>query len=287
MFKQLLQAEAIASARSTPAASAASTRSSRCCCMAAKFGVPVCPHAGGVGLCEFVQHLSIIDYVARQRLARGRMIEYVDHLHEHFLDPVVIRDAALLVPTLPGYSAEMRPDSLARYRFPDGDEWRAIGPSSRPRHAAAAAGAVGECGGSDSASDVRPDRIDEYERLHAAAVAGRPRADPALEHPELHDLPRRDRPVRILRVHRRRLRGRHGGDGRRSRDPALVGAHRRHAGAAPRPRARQLVEDDRRGLPHGLPGSTGPGKLPVGRTGEAEPGVASTTPDRVATERWE
>ena len=95
--------------------------------MAAEFGVPVCPHAGGVGLCELVQHLS----VDRLRLRvsgslEGRMIEYVDHLHEHFLDPVVIRDARYVVPTRPGYSAEMRPESLARYRFPDGDEWRAI-----------------------------------------------------------------------------------------------------------------------------------------------------------------
>jgi L-fuconate dehydratase len=109
--------------------------------MAAEFGVPVCPHAGGVGLCELVQHLSIIDYVCVSGSLDGRMIEYVDHLHEHFVDPVVIRDARYQVPTVPGYSAQMRPESLARYRFPDGDEWRAI--ASEVAAAAAAAGAAG------------------------------------------------------------------------------------------------------------------------------------------------
>jgi L-fuconate dehydratase len=103
--------------------------------------VPVCPHAGGVGLCELVQHLSAVDYIAISGSLEGRMIEYVDHLHEHFLDPVVIRDANYVLPNRPGYSAEMRPESLARYRFPDGDEWRAI--ADEVAAAAAAAGAVG------------------------------------------------------------------------------------------------------------------------------------------------
>ena len=109
--------------------------------MAAEFGVPVCPHAGGVGLCELVQHLSAIDYIAISGSLDGRMIEYVDHLHEHFLDPVVIRDARYVLPTRPGYSAEMRPESLARYRFPDGDEWRAI--QAEVAAAGVAAGAAG------------------------------------------------------------------------------------------------------------------------------------------------
>jgi L-fuconate dehydratase len=91
--------------------------------MAAEAGVPVCPHAGGVGLCELVQHLSIIDYVCVSGSLDGRMIEYVDHLHEHFLDPVVIRSGAYLVPTRPGYSAQMRADSLEEYRYPDGAAW--------------------------------------------------------------------------------------------------------------------------------------------------------------------
>jgi L-fuconate dehydratase len=92
--------------------------------LAAKFGVTVCPHAGGVGLCELVQHLSAFDYIAVSGRLDGRMIEYVDHLHEHFVDPVVIRDGRYRLPTTPGYSAEMRPASLAAYRFPDGSEWR-------------------------------------------------------------------------------------------------------------------------------------------------------------------
>ncbi|MEH3158835.1 MAG: L-fuconate dehydratase [Sphingomonas taxi] len=85
--------------------------------MAAKYGLPVCPHAGGVGLCEYVQHLSMIDYVAIAGTREGRVIEYVDHLHEHFLDPCVIRDAAYMPPTRPGFSIEMKPASIERYRY--------------------------------------------------------------------------------------------------------------------------------------------------------------------------
>ena len=84
--------------------------------VAAKHGLPVCPHAGGVGLCEYVQHLSMIDYVCIAGTREGRVIEYVDHLHEHFLDPCTIRDAAYLPPTLPGFSIEMKPDTLRDYR---------------------------------------------------------------------------------------------------------------------------------------------------------------------------
>ena len=93
--------------------------------LAAKFGVPVCPHAGGVGLCEYVQHLSIFDYVCVSASLENRVLEYVDHLHEHFLDPVVIRDGHYLPPQAPGYSITMKPESLARYRFPDGGAWAA------------------------------------------------------------------------------------------------------------------------------------------------------------------
>jgi L-fuconate dehydratase len=85
--------------------------------------VPVCPHAGGVGLCELVQHLSIIDYACVSGSLEGRMIEYVDHLHEHFVDPVIVRAGTYQVPTRPGYSAQIRPESLERYRYPDGEEW--------------------------------------------------------------------------------------------------------------------------------------------------------------------
>jgi L-fuconate dehydratase len=83
--------------------------------MAAKHGLPVCPHAGGVGLCEYVQHLSMIDYLCFAGTREGRVIEYVDHLHEHFVDPCVIRDAAYMPPTRPGYSIEMKRDSIERY----------------------------------------------------------------------------------------------------------------------------------------------------------------------------
>jgi L-fuconate dehydratase len=91
--------------------------------LAAKFGVTVCPHAGGVGLCELVQHLSAFDYIAVSGRLDGRMIEYVDHLHEHFIDPVVIVDGRYRLPSAPGYSAQMHPASLARYGYPDGSAW--------------------------------------------------------------------------------------------------------------------------------------------------------------------
>ncbi len=91
--------------------------------LARKFNVPVCPHAGGVGLCEYVQHLSIFDYIAVSADLEGRLVEFVDHLHEHFIEPVRIAGARYQVPELPGYSAQIHPESLARFRFPDGAEW--------------------------------------------------------------------------------------------------------------------------------------------------------------------
>lgn len=94
--------------------------------LAAKFGVPVCPHAGGVGLCELVQHLAVVDYIAVSGQLDGRMIEYVDHLHEHFANPVVIESGRYRVPTAPGYSAEMKEASIARYRYPDGPAWSGV-----------------------------------------------------------------------------------------------------------------------------------------------------------------
>jgi len=85
--------------------------------MAAKYGLKVCPHAGGVGLCEYVQHLSMIDYLCIAGTKEGRVIEYVDHLHEHFVDPCVVRNAAYMPPKRPGYSIEMKPESLAQYTY--------------------------------------------------------------------------------------------------------------------------------------------------------------------------
>jgi L-fuconate dehydratase len=126
VFKQLFQADAIAVCQIDAARLGGVNEVLAVLLMAAEYGVPVCPHAGGVGLCELVQHLSAIDYIAISGSLDGRMIEYVDHLHEHFIDPVRIRDAHYVLPTRPGYSAEMHPASLSRFRFPDGDEWQAI-----------------------------------------------------------------------------------------------------------------------------------------------------------------
>ena len=91
----------------------------------ARFGVAVCPHAGGVGLCEYVQHLSIFDYVAVSGSLEDRVCEYVDHLHEHFVHPCVIKDARYVAPLEPGYSITMKPESLSTYEFPGGAAWRA------------------------------------------------------------------------------------------------------------------------------------------------------------------
>ncbi len=141
MFKQFLQAKAISVCQIDSCRLGGVNEVVAVLLLAAKFGVPVCPHAGGVGLCELVQHLSVVDYVCVSGELDGRMIEYVDHLHEHFLDPVVVERGRYRVPSLPGYSAEMRPESLARYRFPPGAAWRTI--ASEVAAAAAASGAAG------------------------------------------------------------------------------------------------------------------------------------------------
>ena len=85
--------------------------------MAAKYNLKVCPHAGGVGLCEYVQHMSMIDYLCIAGTREGRVIEFVDHLHEHFIDPCVIKNAAYMPPTMAGFSIEMKPASIEQYRF--------------------------------------------------------------------------------------------------------------------------------------------------------------------------
>jgi L-fuconate dehydratase len=92
--------------------------------LAAKFGIPVCPHAGGVGLCEHVQHLSLFDYVAVSGSKENRVIEYVEHLHEHFVDPVTMRNGVYLPPSQPGYSTEMKRASVDAHEFPNGPAWR-------------------------------------------------------------------------------------------------------------------------------------------------------------------
>ena len=85
--------------------------------------MPVCPHAGGVGLCEYVQHLSMIDYIAISGTLENRITEYVDHLHEHFIDPVVIKNGCYMPPSIPGYSITMKKESMNGYSFPGGKMW--------------------------------------------------------------------------------------------------------------------------------------------------------------------
>jgi L-fuconate dehydratase len=124
VFKQLLQAGAISFLQLDAARVAGVNENVAILLLAAKFGVPVCPHAGGVGLCELVQHLSMFDFVAVSGSMDDRVIEYVDHLHEHFVDPVVISNGRYLAPTAPGFSAEIKPQSLVDHRFPDGAVWQ-------------------------------------------------------------------------------------------------------------------------------------------------------------------
>jgi len=123
MFKQLLQAEAIGFCQIDACRLGGVNEALAVLLLAAKFEVPVCPHAGGVGLCEYVQHLSIVDYIAVSASLEDRIVEYVDHLHEHFAHPVVIRDGRYMPPEAPGYSIEMKRASLDHYAFPDGAAW--------------------------------------------------------------------------------------------------------------------------------------------------------------------
>ncbi|MEW2423793.1 L-fuconate dehydratase [Streptomyces nigra] len=136
VFKQLLQAGAIDVLQIDAARVGGVNENLAILLLAAKFGVPVCPHAGGVGLCELVQHLSMFDYIAVSGTTEDRVIEYVDHLHDHFLDPVVITEGHYAAPAAPGFSAAMRPESLARYSYPGGAFWAADLQTQRKGHAA-------------------------------------------------------------------------------------------------------------------------------------------------------
>jgi L-fuconate dehydratase len=124
MFKQLLQAEAIDFCQVDSCRLGGLNEVIVVLLMAAKFGVPVCPHAGGVGLCEYVQHISLFDYICVTGSLENRVLEYVDHLHEHFVDPVVIRNGRYMPPQRPGYSIEMHAASLDRYDFSGGAAWQ-------------------------------------------------------------------------------------------------------------------------------------------------------------------
>ncbi|MEE1800139.1 enolase C-terminal domain-like protein [Streptomyces sp. JV176] len=125
VFKQLLQAGAVDYVQIDAARVAGVNENLAILLLAAKYGVPVCPHAGGVGLCELVQHLAMFDYVAVSGSQEGRVIEYVDHLHEHFADPVVIVSGRYAAPAAPGFSARMLPESIAAHRYPEGPVWQA------------------------------------------------------------------------------------------------------------------------------------------------------------------
>ncbi|GAA1319823.1 mandelate racemase [Streptomyces sanglieri] len=125
VFKQLLQAGAVDFVQIDAARVAGVNENLAILLLAAKYGVPVCPHAGGVGLCELVQHLSMFDYVAVSGSWDNRVIEYVDHLHEHFADPTVIESGRYTAPRSPGFSARMLPESIAAHRYPEGAVWQA------------------------------------------------------------------------------------------------------------------------------------------------------------------
>jgi L-fuconate dehydratase len=124
MFKQLLQAQAIDVLQLDSCRVAGVNENLAIILLAAKFGIPICPHAGGVGLCEYVQHLAIFDFLSVSASLQDRVLEFVDHLHEHFLTPVQVRNGHYLLPTDSGYSIQIREESLTRFTYPAGEAWR-------------------------------------------------------------------------------------------------------------------------------------------------------------------
>jgi L-fuconate dehydratase len=124
MFKQLFQADAIDFCQLDAARLGGLNEVIVVLLLAAKYDIPVCPHGGGVGLCEYTQHISMFDYIAVSGSLEGRLLEYVDHLHEHFVDPVKMRRGHYLVPEAPGYSVTMKADSLSAHQFPGGSAWQ-------------------------------------------------------------------------------------------------------------------------------------------------------------------
>jgi len=123
IFKQLMQANAISFCQIDSCRVGGVNEVLAVILMAAKFGIPVCPHAGGVGLCEYVQHLAMFDYICVSGSLENRLVEYVDHLHEHFYHPVVMKDGRYMPPTNPGYSISMREESLDEFEYPNGKAW--------------------------------------------------------------------------------------------------------------------------------------------------------------------
>jgi len=125
VFKQLMQARAVDFVQIDGCRLGGVNEVIAVLLLAAKFGLPVCPHAGGVGLCEHVQHFSVFDYIAVSGSLENRLIEYAEHLHEHFVHPVDVRDGRYQLPRAPGFGLEMKPESLADHAYPDGPVWRA------------------------------------------------------------------------------------------------------------------------------------------------------------------
>jgi L-fuconate dehydratase len=132
IFKQLLQVGAVDVLNLDASRVAGVNENVAILLLAAKFGVPVCPHAGGVGLCEMVQHLAMFDFVAVSAEDRNRVLEYVDHLHEHFTDPVRVVGGRYLAPTEPGFSSTLRPQALRDYEFPHGAAWQRLDGTHTP-----------------------------------------------------------------------------------------------------------------------------------------------------------
>ncbi|KAK9972642.1 hypothetical protein ABG768_025933 [Culter alburnus] len=126
MFKQFLQASALQFVQIDSCRVGSVNENLAIILMAAKFNVPVCPHAGGVGLCELVQHLILFDYISVSASLSNRMCEFVDHLHEHFKSPTNIRNAHYIPPVDPGFSCEMLEESVKKHQYPEGEVWRAI-----------------------------------------------------------------------------------------------------------------------------------------------------------------
>ena len=124
LFKQLIAADAVDVVQVDACRLAGLNEALTVYALAARVGKPVCPHAGGVGLCEYVQHLSMIDYVRLSGEIGERVIEYVDHLHEHFEDPCIVENGAYRVPAKPGFSVKLRDASLRDHTYPDGRVWR-------------------------------------------------------------------------------------------------------------------------------------------------------------------
>ena len=139
LFKQLIESDAIDIVQIDACRMGGLNEILTVCLLAAKYGKPVCPHAGGVGLCEYVQHISMIDYVQISADIGERVIEFVDHLHEHFEAPCAVVNGAYRAPSAPGFSIRMRPETLAAFRYPDGREWAARlvsdAPAGRPGEA--------------------------------------------------------------------------------------------------------------------------------------------------------